>query len=824
MSPWQVFKFGGSSLGEADRLPVVLRRVAEAERPLALVVSALGDSTEWLIEAGRAAASGDAVRAQAGLDRALALVRTRGAGVLGPEALVALEEPWAEILADGGRALSRLGEAKAPVSADLDVLLSVGERLSSHLVAAALRGSGLPGLAVDAREIFRTDDRHGDATVDLGASLRPVLERRAHWETQIPVVTGFIGRGPDGSTTTLGRNGSDYAATTLAALLGAPEVTIWTDVGGVMTADPELVEEAYPVPRLTWHEARELAHFGLRMFHRRTVLPLERSGARLRIRSTVDGGEGTLIDAQGNPDPHRPTCVASLESLALLAVESRLAAPEASVAARVLSALETAQIRVWMVTQSGHGQSLAVVVDEAAADRARAVLESSLADLLARGEVELPPARDPVSLVTLVAEAMGHWPNVAGRFFGALGAVGINVRAIAQGASSRSIGCVVDAADTAEAVRTVHAAFNLAQTEVNVLLVGRGTVGGRLLAQLETTRDALRSRQGIDARLFGVVDRHGAHVNPRGLVPSELPPRSSVQAGAPPELTELLDRLARLQLPVLVDCTAEDGMEAVYVEAFRRGIHVVAANKKPLALPLRRREEIFDVARRHFRAWHYETTVGAGLPVIETLKNLVATGDVVERIDGSLSGTLGFLCQEVMSGTPLSTAVRTARDRGYTEPHPRDDLSGLDVARKALILARELGLQLELEDVAVEPFVDAALLAEDDPERFLRQLAAHDEAFAARVARYVAAGRTLRYLVQIVPGAEGRKVRVGPVAVEAGHPAVPLRGAEALVAFTTARYQDYPLIVRGAGAGGDVTAAGVLADILRLTQNVRGRR
>ncbi|MGZ6133401.1 MAG: ACT domain-containing protein, partial [Myxococcaceae bacterium] len=452
------------------------------------------------------------------------------------------------------------------------------------------------------------------------------------------------------------------------------------------------------------------------------------------------------------------------------------------------------------------------------------VLASSLAEQLARGEVELPPALAPVSLVTLVAEAMGQWPNVAGRFFGALGNVGINVRAIAQGASSRSIGCVVDAADTAEAVRTVHAAFNLAETEVNVLLLGRGTVGGRLLAQLEATREALRARQGIDARLFGVVDRHGARVNPRGLLPSELPPRSSAPAGPPPELTEVLDRLARLQLPVLVDCTAEDGMEAVYVEAFRRGIHVVAANKKPLALPLVHRAQVADVARRHFRAWHYETTVGAGLPVIETLKNLVATGDVVERIDGSLSGTLGFLCQEVMSGTPLSAAVRTARDRGYTEPHPRDDLSGLDVARKALILARELGLQLELEDVAVEPFVDAALLAEDDPERFLRQLVAHDEAFAARVARYVAAGRTLRYLMQIVPGAEGRKVRVGPVAVEPGHPAVPLRGAEALVAFTTARYREYPLIVRGAGAGGDVTAAGVLADVLRLTQNVRGRR
>ena len=248
MSPWQVYKFGGSSLGAAARLPLVVRRVAEAERPLAVVVSALGDTTEWLLEAGRAAAAGDEARARDGLERALALVHTRGAEVLEPQPLADLERSWAEIVADGVAAVADLGEARALVPAALDVLLSVGERLSSQLVAAALRAGGLAGLAVDAREIFRTDDRHGDASVDLGASLRPVLERRAHWESVIPVVTGFIGRAQDGSTTTLGRNGSDYAATTLAALLGAPEVTIWTDVGGVMTADPDLVEEALPRP------------------------------------------------------------------------------------------------------------------------------------------------------------------------------------------------------------------------------------------------------------------------------------------------------------------------------------------------------------------------------------------------------------------------------------------------------------------------------------------------------------------------------------------------------------------------------------------------
>jgi len=353
----------------------------------------------------------------------------------------------------------------------------------------------------------------------------------------------------------------------------------------------------------------------------------------------------------------------------------------------------------------------------------------------------------------------------------------------------------------------------------SILLVGRGTVGGRLLAQLEAIAAPARTGRPV-LRLVGVVDRHGVHFAGRGLRATDLPPRSSAPPGAPPDLTPVLERVARLPSPVLVDCTAADGMEVPYREAFRRGIDVVSANKTPLALPLRVRDGLLAEARDHGCAWLYETTVGSSLPVIETLQALVATGDVVERIEGSLSGTLGFLCQAVMAGTPLSAAVHTARERGYTEPHPRDDLSGLDVARKALILAREAGLRLELEEVEVEPLVPAPLLAEGNPERFLSRLAEHDLEVGERVTRLAAAGGSLRYLVQIVPDA-ARPVRVGPVAVERDHPAVSLRGAEALVAFTTRRHHDHPLVVRGAGAGGEVTAAGVLADVLRLPRSVR---
>jgi len=823
---WHVYKFGGSSLGGTGRLARVAELVATGPRPLALVVSALGDTTDWLLEAAAAAAAGDEARVLTELTRIRSLAFDTARPVLSEESLVALGSAVERVLGPLTQLLQGIrltGECTANAR---DVVLSAGERISAEVVAVTLQARGQPAVAVDASTFVVTDDTAGAATVDIEATRARLAPLAFGWGTTLPVVTGFIGRSKAGRVTTLGRNGSDYTATVLGQTLGAREVTVWTDVPGVMTADPQLVAEAYSVPHLSYHEALELAHFGTRMFHPRTFLPLLESGAELHIRNTVDpAAAGTRIDGAGNADPQRPTCVTSLEHLALLGVESRRSALPEPIAARVLEVLERADVTVWMATQAAHGRSVALVVPEADATRAHSALQQTLALELARQEVELRPLQAPVSLLTLVAEAMGHRPNVAGRFFAALGNVGVNVRAIAQGASSRSISCVVDGADTTLAVRTVHAAFNLAGTETSVLLLGRGTVGGRLLAQLEANGPALRERHHVALRLVGMVDRHHRLWEPQGLHPGQLPPRAPSSApGKAPDVLPLLDALARLPVPILVDCTAADGMERLYREAFRRGIHVVAANKKPLALPFVEREQLLQEARGHHRAYLYETTVGASLPVIETLKNLVRTGDRVERIDGSLSGTLGFLSHAVTSGESLSRAVRTARDRGYTEPHPRDDLSGLDVARKALILARELGLHVELDDVAVEPFIPREALAEDDPEAFLHSLSGLDATFAEGISRYRAAGKVLRYLVQIVPDApDGRQVRVGPVAVDADHPATGLKGAEALVAFTTERYREYPLIVRGAGAGGDVTAAGVLADVLRLAQDVRGR-
>ena len=757
-SDWQVYKFGGASLGAPGRLPGMLRLIEAARaggRRLAVVVSASEEEID-----------------------------------------------------------------RAELSEMCRLALDAAAR-----VAAALRERGVAARAVDARDFLVTDAPAGAASVDWAETARCFAETAAGWGGDLPVVTGAIARARDGRSTTLGRNGSDYTATLLAALLKADSVTVWTEMLGVMTADPAIVPEALPVDHLSYGEALDLAYFGTRIFHPRTLTPLRESGASLFIRSASDpSAPGTRIDAGGNSDPNRPTCVTSLENLSLLGVDSRQADIGRPVGGKVVSVLGDAGVRVWLTAESTLGQTFSVVVPQADEGRALRLIEKELGAELQSGDLTLAAPRAPVTMVTLVAEAMGRKPNVAGRFFGAIGRAGVGVRAIAQGSAQRSISCVVDAGDTAVAVRTVHAAFNLSHAEISVFLLGKGLVGRSLLAQLHRQSAALRGHHDVQVRLVGLADSAGAIIEPQGLEPSGAIGLLGA-AAAKHELRDvrtLLPALARLPNPVMVDCTAADGMAGLYAAAFATSINVVSANKKPLSLPQSEHDALKAAARRHYRVYQYETTVGAALPVIETLKDLVRTGDNVVRIEGAFSGTLGFLCERLAAGEPMSAAVRRARELGYTEPNPRDDLSGLDVARKALILARELGLRLDLGDVALEPLVPAAYLQEGDPEKFLVSLAALDQSMGARVQELKQRGSLLRYLARIEPGAAGPKVTVGPVEVDSAHPAAALRGAEAFVAFYTERYRDYPLIVRGAGAGGDVTAGGVLADILRLGQTIRG--
>lgn len=830
-APFQVMKFGGSSVGSPRRLRQVVELIGRHSKqgPLTVVVSAMGDTTDWLIEAAGLATAGDLEGALTGVARIAHLAKTNAAA-LDPARSTVLAARVDTLLAPLQQLLQGISLTRECSAPSRDRVLSFGELVSATLLAELLTAAGTGATFQDARQLLVTDDRFGAARVDVARTRERLQAAVTGWRASVPVLPGFIAATPDGRTTTLGRNGSDYTAALVAQGIDATEVTVWTDVLGLHTADPDLVSDAYPVAHLTHGEGLELAAVGVRMLHPRTMIPLIEAGISLRIRNTMHPDHpGTLIDAIGSRDGQRPTCIATREELALLGIEVRKLSDQFQLGERVLAALREAQVTVWLSTQSANGQSLAVVVPRPDVLRAQGAVETELSQELARNEVEPLAIREPVTLLTLVAEAMGHGVNVAGRFFSALGAVGVNVRASAQGASSRSISCVVDAADTPIAVRTTHAAFNLAHQQVSLFLLGRGTVGGQLLAQLRAQQALLKDKHGIALRVVGLADSRRALFDAAGLPLEGLEERLARVEPVAPEartLVPLLDELRRLPVPILVDCTAASGIEALYTEAFRRGIHVVGANKKPLALPWNDREALLAEARRYHVAYHYETTVASSLPVIDTLANLVRTGDTVRLITASLSGSLGFICNELTAGVPLSVAVRSAKERGFTEPDPREDLSGTDVARKALILARELGLPLSLSDVALEPFVPAEPQAPSSVDAFLQGLKSLDAAWSDRVTRCRHAGTVLRYLARIDPSKVGTGspvIRVGPVAVEAGQPAADLRGSESFVSFTTTRHSDFPLTVRGAGAGGAVTASGVLADILRISQTLRGR-
>ena len=835
--PWRVLKFGGTSLGAPDRLVQVIEIItrAHAQGPIAVVVSAMQHSTDRLIEAAVLAAAGDLPAAERIVDDVTDLATSNGLlvlqrlderGLLGGArpAIVPLVRERLAPLRQLLYAISLLHEQTAQ---SLDLVLSFGERLSAGILSELLLATGLPALFVDARSWTLTDEQFGMASVDHEATSRLLAALAPSWEGRLPITTGFLGATANGRTTTLGRNGSDYTATLLARGLGACEVVIWTDVSGVMTADPKLVRDAYPLARLTYMEALEMVDFGASIFHPRTMIPLIEAGIPLRICNTMRPDDpGTVIDERGAQNPQSATSVTSIEDLALLGVQLRriVTITRAKVSGRVFVALEKAGLTIWMSTLSAHGQAVAVIVRQADAERATRAIHEEFALELGRGDIEPVTSRAPVTLLTLVAEAMGQTVNVAGRFFQALGTLGIAIRASAQGASSRSISCVIDAEDTALAVNSVHATFNFSHQDVSLFILGKGTVGGQLLAQIATEGERLMREHDVRLKVVGLADSRHALFAEDGL-DLETWPSALAAVSSATDLEPLLERLRRLPVPIVVDTTGADGMETLYTQCFARGLHVVAANKKPLTIASPLRNALFAATRQHHRVYAYSTTVGASLPVIETLKNLVRTGDHVTLIEGSFSGTIGYLVNEVMHGTALSLATRQARAEGYTEPNPQDDLSGTDVARKALILARELGLTLELSDVQVEPLIPAELLAPRSVDDFFAALLAYDDAMRERVDALRAKGQVLRYLARIIPGGDGKPpcVTVGPVALDLDHPATRLRGTEAFVAFTTARYREYPLIVQGSGAGGEVTAAGVLADILKVAMTLRGR-
>jgi len=849
----EVHKFGGASLGDGTAFRHAVTIVQGRRGAPVVVVSAPAGITDILLGLATGAVAGDK-SGRAARDKDVDALRKRyqaiaraaigGAAKAGKEA----NGVGAEIdrsLDELASLLASLAALKELTPRTRDFVVSRGERLSAQIFAAALAAAGTPSAYIDATDIVFTEGPFGGASpnltlTDLAArkKLQPLIAAG-----KVPVVPGFIGSAKieddmggaaaeERAVATLGRGGSDLTATLLGRALGAREVSLWKDVPGLLTADPRVVPDARVIPQLHLREAAELAYYGAKVLHPRALIPVAGRQVPVFVRPFADpDAPGTEISARRTLDKYPVKALSAAAGQALITVGGNGMLGVPGIAARTFEALHREGISVSLISQSSSEQSICFSVPSSAGKRARARLLEEFHDEIGRKDIDGIEVQDGLATVAVVGLGMAGHLGIAARVFAALADAGINIVAIAQGSSELNISFVVAAKDAAAAQRAIHATFQLAKigggaatraAHRDVVLLGFGQIG-RALAGIMAKKLGTRGNGAGKLRLTAAIDTSGFVFEPGGLTARAvgeladgkqsgkgLAEARGGRAANPADALAVLSQHA-LANPILVDLTAADTTPLV-LKAVEAGMDVVLANKRPLAGPRRQSAELWERVEAAHQRMLTEATVGAGLPIFDTYRKLVESGDRVLKIEGCLSGTLGFVLTEVERGKSFSEAVGRAMEKGYTEPDPRDDLSGADVGRKALILGRLLGFAGEPDDVAVESLVPASLrgLSRD---AFVARLAEMDAEWAKRAATAKARGGTLRYVASVSKD----RIAVGLQTVGRDSPFFGLKGTDNQVAFTTARYRKNPLIITGPGAGPAVTAAGVLNDLLRLT-------
>lgn len=812
----KVLKFGGTSVGTPESiknvLEIVQRSYLSGERPV-VVLSAMGGVTNQLLELAHQASRGE------DFTDGLILLEKRHVEVVKKLLPVVLQTP---VMAQIKLHLRELEELLAGVKSIrelslqcLDLVMSFGERLSNMVVAYLARSWNPSARYVDARDIIVTNQQFGNAQVDQRLTFQNIQDRLAPIIGELCFVTGFVARDGNGKTTTLGRGGSDYTASILGAALNATAIEIWTDVNGMMTADPRLVKKAFSMKELTYTEAMELSYFGAKVIYPPTMVPAFRNKIPIVIRNTFDVDfEGTRIQFSTEKNPHLIRGISSIADISLLNISGSGMVGKAGFSGKLFSVMAREQINIVLITQSSSEHSISLAVHPKDLERAQAVIQQEfelelLADKLATPEVE-----KNLSVLAIVGENMEKTPGMAGKLFSALARNGINVRAIAQGSSELNISVIISKSELSKALNAVHDAFfaELKKT-LNIFCVGTGNIGRTLFKQILQQHGQLLENNDLDIQVIGLINTRYMLLTKDGIDLGQWQDRLE-EDGQPADLGDFVQQMKDLNLPncVLIDNTASALVPTLYEAILASNISIVTSNKIANSGPLARYRDLQSLARKHGVDFYYETNVGAGLPIIRVVKDLRMSGDRLVDVQAILSGTISYIFNNYKGTRTFRDVVREAQELGFTEPDPRDDLSGVDFMRKLLILGRDAGFPLEEDSADIQPILPDSCLKARTVAEFYGELENAEPFFAKMRKDAETNGQVLRYIGRLHEG----KIRISLEKVGPDHPFYNLSGSDNIISFKTQRYHTWPLVVKGPGAGAEVTAAGVFADLVNV--------
>jgi aspartokinase/homoserine dehydrogenase 1 len=803
----KVLKFGGTSVGSAENIRKVKSIVENQSGDVIVVVSALGGITDKILASARNAAVGDG-----NFRNDLAEIKSRHLDTIqqlfnGSGSIKIIVTELLDELEQILTGITLVGELTAKT---LDRIAGIGERISSHIVAQFLGATRF-----DSSEFIRTDSNFGKAAVDFTVTNKNIKDIFTDFKG-IAVVPGFISKNIKGEFTTIGRGGSDYTAAIISAALDVEILEIWTDVNGFMTADPKIISKAYTISKLTYSEAMELSHFGAKVIYPPTILPVYKKHIPILIKNTCDAeNPGTLISHVNENGADRIIKgISSIPGIALVTLQGIGMVGVTGISMRLFTALARENVNVILISQASSENSISIAIENSSVDIARNAIQTDFEREITNGQISKIAIETELSIVAIVGENMKHTTGIAGKLFSTIGKSGINIIAIAQGASELNISWVVRNEDLRKTLNVVHESFFLSENiELNVFLMGIGTVGGNLLEQLKKQQEKLLKEKHLNIKLTGVANSRKMVFDRDGIDISTFKERLE-NSDKKSDLQGFANEIKAMNIynPVFVDCTASDVVSSIYKDILRSNISIVTANKEAASSAYKNYAEIKKIAKQKGVKFLFETNVGAGLPIINTLNDLVNSGDKILRIEAVLSGTLNYIFNTISSEIPLSATIKMAKDEGYSEPDPRIDLSGVDVARKVLILARESGYVMEMQDIKINRFIPDSFF-QGTLEDFWKNISQLDNEYEQKRIKLAAEDKKWRFVARFENGI----AEVGLQEVDSKHPFYDLEGSNNLVIYTTERYQQFPMLIKGYGAGASVTAAGVFADLIRVS-------